>query len=466
MKTVFRKFAFIYLLIFLFSFAIIVIGVRFSLERYFLNQIRDDILYRVNAYEKLANSGDTTNTFSLREHINLLEVYTGVSMWVIDEDGSIVVDEQVREKLTPDEVLFEREYPRVIRGENLAIWVPVRHSLLIGAHINVRNHRYAFFADVPMIQTEDTIARISVIIFVSLLFSGVLALVFIYIVTYRISGEIEQITNAASRISSGELDSKIKTTGSVELADLANAFNKMGDDLKKQEEARQNFVSSFSHDIRTPLTTIKGYSLGILDGTIDSEKQDKYLSVVVSECDRLLIMVNNLLDLAKIESGVLSLMMTDFDLKSLIVNVLDSFEQKIIEKNLKLEIDFCDQKLLAHGDVSGIQRVVYNLLDNATKFVNVGGTITIKTELKGDLYYVGVGNTGVVLDEESRIKIWNRFAKLDASRGVEKKSSGLGLPIVKEILKAHNQGIEVYSNDDLGVMFIFTLSAQIFKESL
>lgn len=463
MKTVFRKFAFIYLLIFLFSFAVIVIGVRFSLERYFLNQIRDDILTRVGAYEKLANS-ESTYIFSLREHIDLLEVYTGVSMWVIDENGRIVVDEKLREKLTPDEVLFEREYPRVLRGENLTIWVPARHSLLIGAPISVDGKHYAIFADIPMIQTEDTIARISVIIFVSLLFSGVLALVFIYIVTYRISGEIEQITKAAERISSGELDSKIKTAGAVELADLANAFNKMGDDLKKQEEARQIFVSSFSHDIRTPLTTIKGYSLGILDGTIDSEKQDKYLSVVVSECDRLLAMVNNMLDLAKFESGALSLLMTDFDLKSLIVSVLDSFEQKIMEKNLTMEIDFCNEKLMAHGDVPGIHRVVYNLLDNATKFVDVGGTISIKTELKEDVYYVGIGNTGVVLDEESRNKIWNRFVKLDVSRGVEKKSSGLGLPIVKEILKAHNQGIEVYSNDDLGVMFIFTLSTQIFKE--
>lgn len=430
-----------------------------------MNQIREDILSRVAAYEKLVN-GESTSTyvFSLKEHINLLEVYTGVSMWVIDEDGSIVVDEEVREKLTPDEVVFEREYPRVLRGENLAFWVPGKHSLLIGAPIKVKGRHYAIFADVPMIQTEDTIARISIIVFVSLLFSGILALFFIYIVTYRISGEIEQVTKAASRISSGELDCKIKTTGSEELADLANAFNKMGENLKKQEEARQNFVSSFSHDIRTPLTTIKGYSLGILDGTIESEKQDKYLSVVVSECDRLLVMVNNLLDLAKFESGVLSLMMTDFDLKSLIVNVLDSFEQKIIEKDITLDIDFCNQKLLAHGDVSGIHRVVYNLLDNATKFVNTGGTISIKTELKGDHYYVGIGNTGVVLDEESCNKIWNRFAKLDASRGVEKKSSGLGLPIVKEILKAHNQGIEVYSNDSLGVMFIFTLSAQIFKE--
>lgn len=460
---VFRKFAFIYLLIFLFSFAIIVIGVRFSLERYFQDQIRDDLLIRLKAYEELTNTGNTEIS-DLDEHMHLLELYTGVSMWVMDESGQVMLKEGLRERLAYDDDFFRREYEKVINGGVVATWVPVRHSLVIGSPLKIKGTGYAVFADIPMIQTEDTIARISVIIFVALLFSGILALIFIYVVTYRISEEIELITHAASRISSGEFDRKIKSTGAVELTELAEAFNKMGDDLKKQEEARQNFVSSFSHDIRTPLTTIKGYSSGILDGTIDREKQDKYLSVVVSECDRLLIMVNNLLDLAKIESGELVLMMTDFDLNSLIVNVLDSFERKIVEKNLKLEIDFSSEKVFAHGDISSIQRVIYNLLDNATKFVEEEGTITIKTELRDDKFFVGIGNTGAVLDEQSRKKIWNRFAKLDASRGLEKRSSGLGLPIVKEIIKAHNERIDVYSNEEVGVLFIFTVSAQIFKE--
>lgn len=462
MKTVFRKFAFIYLLIFLFSFAVIVIGVRFSLERYFQEQIRDDILVRLKAYEELANR-DANLTDSLSDHMHLLEVYTGVSMWVYDERGLVVIDDNLLEGIAPDNTQFLYDTQKVIGGTVVTTWVPVKHSLIVGAPLTIRGRTFAIFADVPMIQTEDTIARISVIIFVALLFSGCLALIFIYVVTYRISEEIALITHAASRISSGEFDRKIKSTGAVELTELAEAFNKMGDDLKKQEEMRRNFVSSFSHDIRTPLTTIKGYSSGILDGTIDKEKQDKYLSVVISECDRLLLMVNNLLDLAKIESGEFPLMMTDFDLSAMIVNVLDSFEQVIMNKNLKLEIDLAGDKVFAHGDISGMQRVVYNLIDNATKFVDENGTLTVKTELRDDKFFVGIGNTGVVLDEESRKKIWNRFEKLDASRGLEKRSSGLGLPIVKEIIRAHNERIDVYSNEEIGVVFIFTVSAQIFK---
>lgn len=441
----------------------IVVGIRFALEKYFINQIREDVLNRVAAYEKMANSPSAYAAGS-DLYVNLLEIYTGVSLWILDESGNLRLNDGTEEYMMPEEILFEKEYPRVFRGENISLFLPESHSLLVGTRVIIKGSKYAVFAEVPMIRTEDTIARISVIIFVSLLFSGVLALVFIYVITYKISEEIGLITNAASQMSSGEFDGKIKTSASMELAELARAFNKMGDDLKKQEEARQIFVSSFSHDIRTPLTTIKGYSSGILDGTIDKDKQDKYLSVVVSECDRLLLMVNDLLDLARIEAGELTFAMTDFDLKALIINVLDSFEQKIIKKELKLELDLSGDSVLAHGDFQALHRVVYNLIDNATKFVNVGGTLSVKTELRNDRYFVGIGNTGVVLDEESRKKIWDRFAKLDASRGLEKNSSGLGLPIVKEIIKAHNQRIDVYSNEEIGVVFIFTVSAQIFKE--
>lgn len=441
----------------------IVVGIRFALEKYFINQIREDVLNRVAAYEKMANSPSAYAVGS-DLYVNLLEIYTGVSLWILDESGNLRLNDGAEEYMMPEEILFEKEYPRVFRGENISLFLPEGHSLLVGTRVIIKGSKYAVFAEVPMIRTEDTIARISVIIFVSLLFSGVLALVFIYVITYKISEEIGLITNAASQMSSGEFDGKIKTSASMELAELARAFNKMGDDLKKQEEARQIFVSSFSHDIRTPLTTIKGYSSGILDGTIDKDKQDKYLSVVVSECDRLLLMVNDLLDLARIEAGELTFAMTDFDLKALIINVLDSFEQKIIKKELKLELDLSGDSVLAHGDFQALHRVVYNLIDNATKFVNVGGTLSVKTELRNDQYFVGIGNTGVVLDEESRKKIWDRFAKLDASRGLEKNSSGLGLPIVKEIIKAHNQRIDVYSNEEIGVVFIFTVSAQIFKE--
>ncbi len=319
------------------------------------------------------------------------------------------------------------------------------------------------FINVPMPEIEETISRVSIIIFVSLSFSGLLAVFLIFMITRQMTYEIQVINQAAKYISEGNFDKKIIINRKDELGELAISFNAMADELNRQEQTKRMFISSLSHDLRSPLTNIKGYTLGMLDGTIEADKQERYLKIVSNESERLIKMINDLLDLSKMESGALVLNKTDFDMNEMIVNVLDSFEKVIIEKQVKLTIDLSHEKVLAHGDYASIQRVVFNLLDNATKFVDVGGSISIRSELKNDKYFVGVSNTGKVLSPKELDMIWDRFTKLDKSRGVEKQSSGLGLSIVKEIMRAHHEKIEVFSNEDIGVAFIFTVATQIFK---
>lgn len=472
MKTIFRKFAYTYVLMFLFAFSVIVVGVRIALSHFFFEQTKNLIVSRIGNVESMANSSGLTLD-QMTEYVNILDVYTGATMWIVDADGKVLQKQGQRmgyENLFRDEVSKDA-YQSVIRGELKVeklggLDQPRRGRadvLRVGIPFKLRNQKLAIFVNIPLFDTERTISRILIIVFLALLITDILAVIMIYFTTNRMSRELELLTHSASQVAAGNFDYRIKTRSSDELALLADAFNKMADDLKKQEQARRNFVSSFSHDIRTPLTTIKGYITGIIDGTIEREKADRYLGTVVSECDRMLQMANEMLDLAKLESGEVSIEKRDFNLSELILNVLDSFEHKISAKNVRMLIDFGTDSAMAHADFSGIQRVVYNLLDNATKFVNEGGTISIKTELKYDKLYVGVGNTGHVLSEEQMSRIWNRFEKLDSSRGLAKRSSGLGLAIVKEIIKAHGEKIEVYSNEEIGVVFVFSLPAQIFE---
>ncbi len=461
MKSIFHRFATIYLLVFLVAYACIIVGVRFYLEQYFIRQTHSEVLARVNALEVAAdqNGLDLPRFF---EQIEMLEDFSeGATIWIVDEDGNARVSDLAFVHHGDDGI--RDSYRRVLDGEIVTSYSSDKMVLRTGVPIRFGDKVFAIFTDTSMELHERAIFNVLVLVFLAIIVSLLIALAFLYSVTSKISGEVRLITAAAAEISSGEYDGKIITDSSWELGDLAVAFNKMADDIAKLDTARKNFVASFSHDIRTPLTTIKGYTTGILDGTIDREKQDKYLNIVVSECDRMLKMSNSLLDLSKIESGELVFAKTDFDLNSLILGVFDSFEQKVKEKQVKVELDLSNDDVLAHGDFSAIQRVVYNLLDNATKFVNPTGKITIKTELKDDKYYIGIGNTGHVLTSAQLVQIWNRFEKLDSSRGLENKSSGLGLPIVKEIMKAHGERIDVYSNEEIGVVFIFTLSAQIFK---
>lgn len=478
MKSIFKRFVSVYLFMFLFSFGLIVIAVKVGLSRYYIDLTVNQITQSVSSYEKMLNSyySGKVNRELLSEQATILGGYMGTNIWIVDSKRNIYSTSSVINNLLAEynyEKIgnLEDDIKKVIDGnithkeqylyeDGLETSISV---LRVGVPIKVGDEDYAIFANVPMVQIDDTIAKSSIYILLSLTFSGVLAMGIIYLITKKMSNEILQISYSAGQIASGNFDRKIRSSSVDELTQLANSFNKMAEDIKKQEQARSNFISGISHDIRTPLTTIKGYTGGVIDGTIGPEKQNRYLGIVVSECDRMLDMANDLLDLARFESGQLNLQKMDFDLDALILNVLDSFENKIIDKEIRLVIDLSKENVLAHGDVSGINRVIYNLLDNATKFVERGGTISIRTDLRNDKYFIGIGNTGKILTDEQQNKIWDRFEKLDPSRGVENKSSGLGLSIVREIIKAHGEKIDVYSNEDIGVAFIFSLQTQIFK---
>jgi signal transduction histidine kinase len=237
----------------------------------------------------------------------------------------------------------------------------------------------------------------------------------------------------------------------------------MAVNLQELESTKERFISNLSHDLRSPLTSITGYTRGLIDGTIPEENQEKYLKIVLEESTRLTKLTNDLLDLSKMQSGNISVNKTDFDINQMIIHELDKFEQRIEEKDIQISLKLMEERVLAHGDYEGIRRVVYNLMDNAVKFVDKAGIIEIKTENKEDKILVGIKNSGAYIPKEKLNTIWQRFSKMDDSRGIEKKSNGLGLSIIKEIIKAHDEKIDVYSSEEFGVVFIFSISTQIFK---
>lgn len=470
MKKIFHKFAFIYIMIFIMSFILIIIGVRSVLDYYFVSHETELIAKRASNYENVVNKRYANLSLEvLQEQILLLDGYTGADIWLFTNSGSVYTTDEKTTVFNIDEHDFLAEdLKTVFAGDIAGREVRIKgleniKSLRVGYPFKVGDNLFAMFINVPMPELEDTISKVSVIVFISLSISGFLAVSLIFLITRQMGHELEVINDAAKYIAQGNFDKKIIINRRDELGDLAESFNTMAKELDEQEKNKRSFISSLSHDLRTPLTNIKGYTRGMLDGTIEPEKHERYLKIVLTESDRLIKMANDLLDLSKMETGALVLNRTDFDLSEMIINVLDSFEQVIVEKEVRLTIDLSHEKLFAHGDYASLHRVVFNLLDNATKFVNQGGDISIRTELKDDKYYVGISNSGRTLTEKELGIIWDRFVKLDASRGVEKKSSGLGLAIVKEIIKAHGESIDVYSNDDIGVAFIFTVPTQIFK---
>jgi signal transduction histidine kinase len=193
------------------------------------------------------------------------------------------------------------------------------------------------------------------------------------------------------------------------------------------------------------------------DGTIPPEMYDRYLGIVINETDRLTKLTNEMLTLNNMSTKGMLLDKSDFDINAVIRNVSESFEGTCREKKIAIELVLTDEKMFVNADMSKIQQILYNLVDNAIKFSHHDSSIKIETTEKHSKVFVSVKDSGIGIPKEDQKLIFDRFYKSDLSRGKDKKGTGLGLSIVKEIIKAHDENINVISTPGVGTEFIFSL---------
>src|SRR5699024_6822582 len=251
---------------------------------------------------------------------------------------------------------------------------------------------------------------------------------------------------------------KIPVHSDDEIGSLAMTLNYMSDELDRSGEFQRQFVSNVSHDFRSPLTSIKGYIEAILDGTIPPEMQSRYLNIVLMETERLNKLTQSLLTLNDLDMRGYLLDVTDFDINSVIRDTAATFGGTCLKRKITIQLKMTSEPLMASADMGKIQQVLYNLIDNAIKFSSDNSTITVETTERHGKIFVSVKDSGSGIPKDSLSKIWDRFYKLDSSRGKDRKGTGLGLSIVKEVINAHNQNINVISTEGVGTEFIFTLS--------
>ncbi len=300
-------------------------------------------------------------------------------------------------------------------------------------------------------------SSIIVIFIISGLLGGMVSLLLSGLLSRRITKPVNQIKLAARRVASGEFSGRISVRGKDEIAELTDSFNDMVLALENLERMRRDFLGNVSHELRTPITTIKGFIDGILDGVIPAEKQEYYLSIVRDEVRRMQNLVNDLLDLAKMQAGEVVLKMTDFDINELIRRCVISLQQLFIEKNLVFKADFETERLFVHADMDSIQRVLINLIHNAIKFTPANGEIRVRTHSERDKAVIAVEDTGSGIPKDELPNIFERFYKTDKSRSTDRSGAGLGLAIARNIIMSHNESIKVESEEGHGSRFIFTL---------
>lgn len=277
--------------------------------------------------------------------------------------------------------------------------------------------------------------------------------------TRRETKPIQTMAVAARQIAHGNFDVRVPTGNrAAEIEDLAVAFNNMAVALQNSETVRREFVANISHELKTPMTTIAGYLDGMLDGTIEQEKHREYMELVSSEARRLSRMVRNMLEVSHLrDQGIPTDKMKAFDICEMAGQALLSFEQRILRKKLDVNVNMPESGLTVHALPDSVTQVLYNLLDNAVKFVDEEGTLSVCVRKQGDSALISVANTGPTIAPEELPLIFDRFHKTDKSRSTDRDGVGLGLYIVKTIIMAHGEDIYVTSRDGK-TEFTFTLS--------
>ena len=225
------------------------------------------------------------------------------------------------------------------------------------------------------------------------------------------------------------------------------------------ETMQRSFIANVSHELKTPMTTIAGFLDGILDGTIPPEKQAQYMQIVSNEVKRLSRLVHSILNLSRIDSGEVKMNTVRFDLTDVVGTVLVSSEQRIEDKGLHITgMEECG-KMEMFGDYDLMSQVLYNLLDNAIKFTNEGGDIDIRLHSGEGRIYVKIRNTGAGIPADEMPRIFQKFYKSDRSRSLDKNGMGLGLYIVKSIIRLHGGEVAVRSVEGEFTEFSFWVPA-------
>jgi len=399
-------------------------------------------------------------TNSIEPMLNVMAQTIHAEVYIADADGQVLIYAPDNEQTTPVTTPLQPEYRQdhyfevgTLGGMFPSMRYVATAPILMDSGEQIGYVVTAMPADGLLAYLKETgkTYLMSALIVLLILF------VVIYLLTDRLVKPLKEMAAATRRFAEGDFSYRLKVKGKDDVAQLAAALNSMAVSLSSTENMSRSFVANISHELKTPMTTISGFVDGILDGTIPPDRQEHYLRIVSDEVRRLSRLVKSMLELSRIDNGTVALKPTTFDLTEVACRSLLSFEQRIEEKRVRIEgLGDCGRTPVT-ADYDLIGQVVYNLLDNAVKFVNEDGEITVRIYRENGRVYCAVRNSGAGLSPEEMPRVFERFYKTDRSRSLDKTGVGLGLYIVKTVINLHRGEIYVRSVQGEYCEFIFWL---------
>ena len=391
----------------------------------------------------------------------LFNTTSGALVFVADPDGNVLLHsgpEPFGDQPVATELLSRMDAGQDVFEKGTLNGLLPRKYYVAGRRVALGGQAGYLFVASPADAMGSYVGNMLIIFLISagviLLVCGVVCIV----LARRITEPIEAISNAARRLGNGDFTARAPVAGCEELADFAATFNTMAARLQTIDNSRGQFMGNISHELRTPMTTIKGFIDGMLDGTIPPEENQRYLTIVSQETGRLARLVQNMLDITKLEAGEVPIRARSFDLWQTVTDVVLADEQRIEDGKIDIE-GLGGPPRPVYADPDFVHQVVYNIVDNAIKFTPAGGVIRFAARQNGAMVEVSIENTGAGIAPDALPFVFERFYKEDRSRGMNNRGSGLGLHICKVLVGLSGGQIHAESEEGKWCRFVFTLPA-------
>ena len=402
---------------------------------------------------------------ALDQIINSVSVISQADVFTVDNEGSIIAcgcenkneNESCRHNGMKISSSFTEQNKSVLELTNLDIYDSLQYVTKTNLTYSNGEKYGTVFAASPVFEAKTLLFAVTRIFIISAIAPVIIMLIALYVMTYRLTKPLKLMSEASRAMAKGDFSKRIPVMSDDEIGELAVSFNMMTNSLAQLEGMRKSFVANVSHELKTPMTTIGGFIDGILDGTIEKDRQSYYLDIVSNEVKRLSRLVQSMLSMARLESGEFVLKPELFDLRELLCSIVISQEQRIEQK--KLSIVGLDelQDISITADKDLIHQAIYNLVDNAIKFSPENGKITFTLKNENKKVAFTIVNNGKGIPENELPLVFERFYKVDKSRSASKNSTGLGLYIVKTIITAHGGNLTVSSKENVFTSFKVTL---------
>ena len=292
---------------------------------------------------------------------------------------------------------------------------------------------------------------------IMVLVTGSITVIFIIIISGIIMNPIKQMLKVIEKMTEGRFDQKIKVRGHDELSELSMAFNQMSAKLQKVDASRQEFVANVSHELKTPLSSMKVLIESLLfQENVPEETYKEFLADTNSEIDRLTVIINSLLVLVKLDRKVVPINAEITNMNELLADIIKRL--KPLSNKRKIELVYDEEKEVnAEVDVVKITLALTNLIENGIKYNRDGGLVKIKLDSDHQNAYISIEDNGIGIPEDEQNKVFDRFYRIDKTRDRETGGTGLGLSITQRTVLLHNGSIKLTSKENEGTMFVVRL---------